>query len=129
MAELIDDLLDLSRVGRRPLRRETVDLSALAFGIAEDLKGAEPEREVDFVVEGGVTARGDVGLLKAALENLLGNAWKFTSREPRATIRFGASGGPTTSPTTGRASTKPTRTSFSGLSSGCTGRRSSRGRG
>ncbi len=93
MAELIDDLLDLSRVGRRPLRRETVDLSALAFGIAEDLKGAEPEREVDFVVEGGVTARGDVGLLKAALENLLGNAWKFTSREPRATIRFGASGG------------------------------------
>ncbi|CAA9476148.1 MAG: diguanylate cyclase/phosphodiesterase (GGDEF & EAL domains) with PAS/PAC sensor(s) [uncultured Rubrobacteraceae bacterium] len=93
MAELIDDLLDLSRVGRRPLRRESVDLSALAAGVAEDLKGAEPGRDVDFVIEGGVTVRGDVGLLKVALENLLGNAWKFTSREPRATIRFGNSGG------------------------------------
>nr|MBA2618282.1 histidine kinase [Rubrobacter sp.] len=93
MAELIDDLLDLSRVGRRPLRRERVDLSALATGIAEDLKASGPDREVDFVVEEGVVARCDVGLLKVALENLLGNAWKFTSREERATIRFGASGG------------------------------------
>jgi signal transduction histidine kinase len=93
MAELIDDLLDLSRVGRRPLKRERVDLSALASGIAEDLKRAEPEREVEFVVEEGVAARGDVGLLKVALENLIGNAWKFTSREARATIRFGVSGG------------------------------------
>ena len=93
MAELIDDLLDLSRVGRRPLKRERVDLSALASGIAEDLKRAGPEREVEFVVEEGVAARGDVGLLKVALENLMGNAWKFTSREARATIRFGVSGG------------------------------------
>ena len=93
MASLIDDLLDLSRVGRRPLRRERVDLSALASGIADDLRGTDPEREVDFVIEGGVTARGDVGLLKVALENLLGNAWKFTSKEPRATIRFGSSAG------------------------------------
>jgi len=93
MAELIDDLLDLSRVGRRPLRRERVDLSALATGIAEDLKASGPDREVDFVVEEGVVARCDVGLLKVALENLLGNAWKFTSREERATIRVGASGG------------------------------------
>ncbi len=93
MAELIDDLLDLSRVGRRPLRRESVDLSSLAAGIAEDLRGTDPGRDVDFVIEGGVTGRGDLGLLKVALENLLGNAWKFTSREPRATIRFGTSGG------------------------------------
>lgn len=93
MAELIDDLLDLSRVGRRPLKRERVDLGALAAGIAEDLKRSEPGRDVDFVVEEGVVARCDVGLLKVALENLIGNAWKFTSREERATIRFGASGG------------------------------------
>ena len=93
MAELIDDLLDLSRVGRRPLKRERVDLSALAAGIADDLKRSEPDREVNFVVEEGVTARGDVGLLKVALENLIGNAWKFTSRESRATISFGVSGG------------------------------------
>ncbi len=92
MAELIDDLLDLSRVGRRPLERERVDLSALAAGIADDLKRSEPDRDVDFVVEEGVVARGDVGLLKVALENLIGNAWKFTSRETRATIRFGVSG-------------------------------------
>ena len=93
MAELIDDLLDLSRVGRRPLKRERVDLSALAAGIADDLKRSEPARDVDFVVEEGVVARGDVGLLKVALENLIGNAWKFTAREQKATIRFGASGG------------------------------------
>ncbi len=93
MAELIDDLLDLSRVGRRPLKRERVDLSALAAGIADDLKRSEPDREVEFVIEEGVVARGDVGLLKVALENLMGNAWKFTSREGRATIRFGVSGG------------------------------------
>lgn len=93
MAELIDDLLDLSRVGRRPLRREGVDLSSLASGIADDLRGMDPEREVDFEIEDGVTARGDIGLLKVALENLLGNAWKFTSRQPRAAIRFGVSGG------------------------------------
>jgi signal transduction histidine kinase len=89
MAELIDDLLDLSRVGRRPLTRERVDLSALATGIAEDLRASEPDREVEFVIEDGVAARCDVGLLKVALENLMGNAWKFTSREEKATIRFG----------------------------------------
>ena len=93
MAALIDDQLDLSWVGRRPLWRESVDLSELASGIAEDLRGTDPGRDVDFVIESGVTARGDVGLLKVALENLLGNAWKFTSKEPRATISFGTSGG------------------------------------
>lgn len=92
MAELIDDLLDLSRVGRRPLRRERADLTALATGIVEDLQKTEPDREVDFVAEEDVTAYGDVGLLKVALENLIGNAWKFTSKEDKATIRFGRSG-------------------------------------
>ena len=93
MAELIDDLLDLSRVGRRPLARERVNLSALASGIFEDLKRTEPGRDVRFVAQGDVAAWGDVGLLKVALENLIGNAWKFTAGKPGATIRFGASGG------------------------------------
>ena len=89
MAGLIDDLLDLSRVGRRPLSRERVDLSDLVFGIVKDLRLSEPQRKVYFVTEENVAAWADMGLLKVALENLLGNAWKFTSREPEARIEFG----------------------------------------
>ena len=90
MATLIDDLLDLSRVGRRPLRREPVDLSRLAAGIIEEFRASQPGREVEFVVEEHLMAWGDMSLLKVALENLLGNAWKFTAREPEARIEFGA---------------------------------------
>jgi signal transduction histidine kinase len=94
MATLIDDLLGLSRVGRRPLRREPVDLARLASGIIEDLRVAEPEREVEFVSGENIMAWGDVSLLKVALENLLGNAWKFTAREEGARIEFGADSRP-----------------------------------
>ena len=94
MATLIDDLLDLSRVGRRPLRREPVDLARLAAGIIEDLRAAEPGREVEFVSGEHIMAWGDVSLLKVALENLLGNAWKFTAREEEARIEFGADSRP-----------------------------------
>jgi signal transduction histidine kinase len=96
MATLIDDLLDLSRVGRRPLRRESVDLTRLAVEIIEELRVSQPERNVEFVVEKDINAYGDVSLLKVALENLLGNAWKFTQREPRARIEFGADRNPGT---------------------------------
>jgi signal transduction histidine kinase len=89
MGHLIDDLLDLSRVSRRPLRQELVDLSSVAAGIVEDFRKSEPERGVEFVTEDGITAWGDVNLLRVALENLLGNAWKFTSKEPHAKIEFG----------------------------------------
>jgi signal transduction histidine kinase len=89
MAMLIDDLLDLSRVSRRPLRREPVDLASLATEIIEDLRAAEPERNVEFVAGEDINAYGDVSLLKVALENLLGNAWKFTEREEEARIEFG----------------------------------------
>jgi light-regulated signal transduction histidine kinase (bacteriophytochrome) len=89
MAMLIDDLLDLSRVSRRPLRRESVDLVSLATEIIEVLRAAEPERNVEFVAGGDIKAYGDVSLLKVALENLLGNAWKFTEREEEARIEFG----------------------------------------
>lgn len=90
MATLIDDLLDLSRVGRRPLRREPVDLTSMVTEIIEDLRAAEPGRKVEFVAGRGIKAWGDVTLLKVALENLLGNAWKFTAREPQARVEFGA---------------------------------------
>jgi signal transduction histidine kinase len=89
MAMLIDDLLDLSRVSRRPLRRERVDLASMATEIIEDLRAAEPERNVEFVSGDDIKAYGDVSLLKVALENLLGNAWKFTDREEVARIEFG----------------------------------------
>jgi signal transduction histidine kinase len=90
MATLIDDLLNLSRVGRRPLRREPVDLARLATGIIEELRSSQPGREVEFVTEQNIMAWGDVSLLKVALENLLGNAWKFTAREREARIEFDA---------------------------------------
>jgi len=90
MGHLIDDLLNLSRVSRGPLRRETVDLSALVGDVAEELHRSQPEREVEFVVAEGVKASGDARLLRVALQNLLGNAWKFTSREARAKIEFGS---------------------------------------
>jgi signal transduction histidine kinase len=89
MDNLIDNLLDLSRVSRGPLRRETVDLSALATGIIDELRRSEPEREVEFIAERGILAFADANLLTVVLENLLSNAWKFTSKNDRATIEFG----------------------------------------
>jgi PAS domain S-box-containing protein len=89
MGRLIDDLLDLSRMTRAEIRRERVDLSALAEGLAEELERAEPQRRVDFVVEKGLVVEGDGSLLRVALENLLRNAWKFTGKQPKARIEFG----------------------------------------
>ncbi len=89
MAELIDALLALSRVTRAEFQRERVDLSVLVREIAEDFRGRELERGVEFVVADGLTAEGDTRLLRAALENLLGNAWKYTAKQPQARIEFG----------------------------------------
>ncbi|MDQ4126619.1 MAG: PAS domain S-box protein [Actinomycetota bacterium] len=90
MGHLMDDLLDLSRVSRGPLRSGRVDLSALAREIVEELEWSQPGREAEFVVEDGLEAEGDARLLAVALENLLGNAWKFTSKKPAARIEFGS---------------------------------------
>jgi light-regulated signal transduction histidine kinase (bacteriophytochrome) len=90
MGHLMDDLLDLSRVSRGPLRAGRVDLSGLAKDIVEELRRSQPEREVEFVVADGLEADGDARLLAVALENLLGNAWKFTSKEPTVRIEFGS---------------------------------------
>ena len=90
MALLIDDLLDLSRVTRSPLTRQMVDLSALAREIAAEIEKSQPDRRVRFVIADGLAVRGDPRLLRVLLENLLGNAFKFTQKESEATIEFGA---------------------------------------
>jgi PAS domain S-box-containing protein len=90
MGQLIDDLLHLSRVTRSELAREVVDLSALARGVLGRLEQAEPGRHVEVVIEEGLTAWGDPNLLTVALNNLLGNAWKFTARREAARVEFGA---------------------------------------
>ena len=88
MGALIDDLLQLSRVNRGEIQYQRVDLSELADAVIEDLRAGEPDREVHFDIEPGMEALGDPRLLKVVIANLLENAWKFTSREPHATIRF-----------------------------------------
>ena len=90
MGQLIEDLLNLSRITRREMRLGRVDLSALVQRIAAELQQTQPERQVEFVIQEGMDANGDSRLLQVALENLLNNAWKFTSRHPRARIEFGA---------------------------------------
>jgi light-regulated signal transduction histidine kinase (bacteriophytochrome) len=92
MAALIDDMLNLSRVTRCELHRETLDLSAMAKMIAAELKEAEPTRCVEFVIADGLTAVGDPQLLRAAMENLVRNSWKYTSGHPTARIEFGRGG-------------------------------------
>jgi PAS domain S-box-containing protein len=89
MARLIDDLLNLSRLGRTKLNRETVDLSELARKIASDLRHADPERQVEMVIAPGMVAEADPTLIRVVLENLIGNAWKYTSRRPTARIEVG----------------------------------------
>ncbi|MBI3563758.1 MAG: PAS domain S-box protein [Elusimicrobia bacterium] len=88
MAQLIDDILELSRVSRVELRREPVDLSAVAEGIVADLRKADPSRAVEVSVAAGLVANGDPRLLRLVLLNLLDNAWKFTSRSPAARLEF-----------------------------------------
>lgn len=89
MAQLIDDLLGFSRVTRAPLQHKLVDLSVLTRSIAEDLKETQPERPVTFLIEADLTAEGDPQLLRIMLENLIGNAWKFTSKRTDAQIQIG----------------------------------------
>jgi signal transduction histidine kinase len=92
MGQLIDDLLNLSRVVRSEIKAETVDLSALAHAVAAELQKAEPTRQVEFVIGERITATGDRRLLRVALENLLGNAWKFTAKRTSAKIEFSMTG-------------------------------------
>ncbi len=90
MGHLIDDLLTLSQVTRSDMHSELVDLSRLASRLCTDLQQLQPEREVEFAIQPGLVAQGDTHLLQVVLENLLNNAWKFTSKHLQAKIEFGA---------------------------------------
>lgn len=89
MGQLIDDLLELSRVTRREMRGEPVDLSTLAREIASSLRSSSPERRVKFQIEDNLTVLGDSNLLGIALENLIRNAWKFSGQKEEAFIEVG----------------------------------------
>jgi light-regulated signal transduction histidine kinase (bacteriophytochrome) len=91
MAQLIDDVLYLSKVTRAELREQEVDLSMLATLVVDRMRELEPERRVELKVRPGVVVVGDGQLLRIAMENLLENAWKFTSKQPEARIEFGMS--------------------------------------
>jgi PAS domain S-box-containing protein len=93
-AQLIEDLLRLSRVGRAAMTREKVDLSALVRDVLAELAGAEPGRAVCTEVEPDLVAEGDRALLRVLFDNLLRNAWKFTAGRSPAHISFSASSGP-----------------------------------
>ena len=89
MGDLIDDLLELSRVARSEVRMEPVPLSDMVHALLSELADTEPEREVQIRVQENLVAHGDQVLLQAVMQNLLGNAWKFTSRCDSPIIEFG----------------------------------------
>lgn len=86
MNGMIDVLMDLSRLGSMTLAREAVDLSQMAEGILEELRSAEPGRSAQVRVEPGLVKYGDPNLLRRVLENLIGNAWKYSVRQKQAVI-------------------------------------------
>jgi DNA-binding response OmpR family regulator len=90
MARLIDDLMGLSRLGRAELRRTQVDVSAVARAVADELGRGSPERAASFVIAADMTAEADAGLVRVLLDNVMGNAWKFTASVPDARIDVGA---------------------------------------
>ena len=91
MTQMIEDILRLSRITRSELKKIKVNLSDLAESVAAELKMTDPERSVRFAITPGIHVKGDQRLLQIVLENLLGNAWKFTSKTKDPVIEFGAS--------------------------------------
>jgi signal transduction histidine kinase len=89
MGQLIDDMLKLSRITRQELKREHVDLSMMARKISAELSKNQPERQVEFVIKPGCMGECDRQLIGIALENLIGNSWKYSSRHTSARIEFG----------------------------------------
>jgi two-component system NtrC family sensor kinase len=91
MSELIDDLLQLSRVGRAELHRERVDLSALSRKVVADLERQRPGGRTEVIIQSGMAVDADARLVRIVLENLLGNAWKFTAKVPEPKIEVAKS--------------------------------------
>ena len=89
MGMLIDAMLTMSRASRGEMYREEVDLSEIVTSMANDLQAGDPKRKVEFIIAKNVTVVGDQRLLTGVLQNLLGNAWKFTGGHPMAVIEFG----------------------------------------
>jgi len=91
MSDLIDALLELSRISRVAIQRSTVDLGAIATAVVDELRVRDPERQVEVVIAPNLVASADPRLARALLDNLVGNAWKFTSKTPAARIEVGVS--------------------------------------
>jgi signal transduction histidine kinase len=89
MGQLIDDLLELSRLTRSEMRRKQVNLSEMAYKIVAELREQNPDREVECHIEDDLIVNGDVALLRVVMNNLLGNAWKYTGKQPNAQVTFG----------------------------------------
>ena len=92
MRDLIDGLLQMTRLTRTEIQREPVDLSAIARSVAESLQQANPTRAARFEIRSGVKTVGDERLLRAVVENLMSNAWKFTRHRSETRIEFGQNG-------------------------------------
>lgn len=90
MNQMIDAVLTMARLASQPLARQPVDLSQLAAFVLDDLRRSAPERPIEIEIEPGLRARGDPTLLRLVLENLLGNAWKYSSHIPHSRIEFSA---------------------------------------
>jgi signal transduction histidine kinase len=89
MGGLIDDILELSRVSRLAMRRESVDLGRLAAELQDEMRQNDPGRQVDMAIGQGCKCEGDPRLLRILLQNLLENAWKYSAKTPHAEIEFG----------------------------------------
>ncbi|MBI4746526.1 MAG: hypothetical protein HY786_08305 [Deltaproteobacteria bacterium] len=89
MSQIIDSLLTLSKVAREEIRHEELDLSEMASTIVLELSKKNPKGHVEVIIEKGVKARGDARLLRIVMENLLDNAWKYTSKQPNPRIEVG----------------------------------------
>lgn len=89
MGELIDGLLDLSRVARTHFTKQTVDVSDTAKAVVDKLRYQNPQRKITVTVQRGMLAQGDPTMIRSVLENLIGNAWKFTTPTPEAEIQIG----------------------------------------
>lgn len=89
LGQLIDGLLDLSRLTRESLNKQRISLSLLANSVAADLKNISPDRRVEFIIAEDVMAEADQRLMRSVIQNLMSNAWKFTATRPVAKIEFG----------------------------------------